>query len=328
MSAAAIKERLFEQLELQVKGRPGGNVGAVVAIYSKGKEEFLFLGEVTRGSKKVPGQETIFEIGSLTQIMTGLFFSHAVQNGRMKESDRLDSMMPEWKRRKTSDIILGELANHTSGLPELPCNMKDLPYAPYDYTEKDLVEGLMDSPAMGSRDCQIDESNPTATARYSSWGYGLLAYLITFKTGSTFQELVRGLGLPQTTVTLNEAQRGLMAQGYATDGREVSLHDVKALYGSSSVKSSARDMLNFGKRFLLGEVNHKTTPHGWIHTKEGNLFQEGKTFGFASYIGVYPDQDLVVLYLTNTARYLECFWQTVEKRACQVEVLRGRALWL
>ncbi len=316
----------------------GRNVGAVVGIRFRGETKVLSFGELRVGSGVAPDAHTVFEIGSVTKTFTGLLLADAIENGRVKATDRLDSFRPEWKGAATSDIRLIDLVTHRSGLPRLPCNLHASdPRRPYaDYSEDDLVGGLSDR-AFG-KSCALGR-HPSDQFAYSNWGFGLLGYVLSRASKSTYPELLRArvtepLALKDTTYDLSEDQRRRLAQGYTEDGTESPLWDRKILMGNGAIRSTVTDLLQYGSAYLHPEKNAPLEPallramtmqhegtegriaYAWMLTPTGSLWHNGMTGGYSSLMKVYRTRDLVVVVLSNTARDIKCVISAVEDLAC------------
>ena len=68
----------------------------------------------------VPGDDAIFQIGSITKVFTALALADAVTSGELSLETPLAALLPIFPRPNASSITLGQLASHTSGLPRLP----------------------------------------------------------------------------------------------------------------------------------------------------------------------------------------------------------------
>jgi serine-type D-Ala-D-Ala carboxypeptidase/endopeptidase len=328
----AIAQRLRVSMAPQIGAAKGKNVGAIVALCHRGKTRFLSFGETRSGSGTAPDESSVFEVGSLTKTFTGLMLADAIESGAAQESDRLDTMRPEWKGAPSGDIRLIDLVTHRSGLAPLPCNFRPTdPKRPYaHYSEDELVRALATCPI---------ETHPTNKIEYSNWGFATLGYVLSRARNVTYPELLRTritepLGLRETTYALSDAQQRRVAQGYDADGNATPLWDRSVMFGNGAIRSTAADLVKYGVAILHPEnastlepaLRRVTRPqygsggsriaYAWFVTAKGSLWHNGMTGGYASFMKVYPAQDLVVMYLTNTARSLVCFVETVEDVAC------------
>ncbi len=312
------------------------NVGAIVAIYNKGKLSFLPFGETVRGNKTLPTADTIFEIGSVTKTFTGLMLARSIDLDRVTPTDTLDQFKEEWRGQKVGSINLTELITHRSGLPRLPCNLhpsdRNQPYQ--EYTENDLIEGLKDS--VFNSNCEL-QPHPTSTINYSNWALAVLGYVLASKQRTSYEALLHELvldplKLTDTALTFTPDQEKRFATGYNTSFVKSQWKN-QILQGQGAVKSSARDIMKYAQIYLhpkqsffensvrrVTQVSFETKDtaigYAWFVKKNGSIWHNGQTGGFYTLIKIYPKRDLVVFYLTNTARELKCFMQAVEEVPC------------
>ena len=102
-----------------------GHVGIVVGAIA-GKEEFLRgFGALRVGGTQPPDAETVFEIGSISKVFTGILLARAIETGKLDLDDRIADLLPEgWTLPEPARAItLRHCTTHTSGLPRLPTNL-------------------------------------------------------------------------------------------------------------------------------------------------------------------------------------------------------------
>ncbi len=186
-----------------------GHVGLVVGAIA-GEQEFLQgFGALRMRGTQPPDADTVFEIGSITKVFTGILLAQAIENGELTLDDRVDDLLPEgWSLPEPAwTITLRHCTTHTSGLPRLPANLLGIsdilrlaylgsdPYR--DYTEEEFREAL----AMVKLNHE-----PGTRHEYSNFGAGLLGFILAKKYGSEYESLVkreicRPLGMDRTVIT-------------------------------------------------------------------------------------------------------------------------------
>jgi len=138
------------------------------------------LDSVVRGPV---GEEMVFELGSITKVVTGLLLATAVDRGLVTLDTRLEACLPCVRSRVP--ITLGALGSHTAGLPRLPLallrrkgvrNLTD-PYA--DTTVEELLDHL----------ARV-RVRPTGRMRYSNFGAALLGQALAAAVGVQYERLV------------------------------------------------------------------------------------------------------------------------------------------
>lgn len=267
---------------------------------------------------------TVFEIGSMTKVFTGLLLADMVARGEVSLDDPAERYLPEgahMPRRDGRQITLRDLATHSSGLPRLPSNLAPAdPANPYaDYTEARLLEFL------GSYQLTRDIG---VQFEYSNLGMGLLGYLLARRAGTDYATLVRQritgpLGMRDTTIALSDDQRAHFAQGHDAELRPVGGWDFDTLAGAGAIRSTAADMLIFldafiapgdsplapAMRAMLAESRPGPSPNAriglaWMMLDLGAgrlAFHDGGTGGFRTAMGWDPARHRGVVVLTNAA---------------------------
>ncbi|WP_375201061.1 serine hydrolase domain-containing protein [Hyphococcus sp.] len=157
-----------------------------------------FAGFATSGladiDKKIKvGPDHLFQVGSITKMMTSLAAWSLVDEGKLSPDARLAELMPELSVRGGEAITLQHLLNHTSGLPNgAPLFMND---------------GLWTGSAPGTY------------WAYSNTGYKIAGKIIERVDGRLFPEalearVLRPLGMDQSVSALRKVDRPRYAQGY------------------------------------------------------------------------------------------------------------------
>jgi len=200
-------------------------------------------------------EKRVFEIGSISKVFTGLLLSEAV----VEKKVRLDSTLKELlgKNFKFADPQVGEitllqLSTHTSGLPRLPDNMgpdpdgADDPYGDYD---RKRMNAFLSKVKL--------EGKPPYAASYSNYGVGLLGELLADAYGKSWatliEEMITGpLGMKDTAVVPAAEQRKRLAPPYHED-KAGNSWTFQAFAGAGALRSTADDLLRFGKALLEPE---------------------------------------------------------------------------
>ena len=253
-----VVRRAVERL-VEPSGQAARSPGMVVGVVSEDGPDVFGFGTMRLGEDMPPEGATVFGIGSVTKVFTGLLLAKAVAAGKVYLDDPAVALLGEDIPLRP-DITLRQLASHTAGLPLLPENLPDLDEDEFS----DWVDPLVDSPGANySRELLIrflaDErekptSMPGAQIAYSSVGTGILGMALATRFGfSGFAELneawIAGpLGMQDTGVQSPMLLRRLsqrQAQGYASNGnalRPAGFSDMGLLAGSGALISTADDM--------------------------------------------------------------------------------------
>lgn len=304
-------------LDARIAGRPGE--GIVVGIITPAGRRIVARGPV--GAAPFSGR-TLFEIGSVTKVFTGLLLADMARTGEVRLDDPADKylpagvMLPERNGRK---ITLLDLATQHSGLPRLPPNFTETdPGNPYaDYSEQDLMAGLK----------QIQLTRDIGSQyEYSNLGVGLLGDLLARRAGTDYATLVRRritgpLGMNDTAIGLSPGQKARLAKPHDAYMRPTPPWDLNALAGAGALRSDADDLLTL-LAAALGRVRSPLAsdltamrvrraggfiPNAGIgiiwnllKTPVGEIvFHNGETGGSTAFVGFDPARGRGVVVLVN-----------------------------
>ena len=275
-------------------------------------------GRVSEKNPKKPDGNTVYEIGSVSKVFTGLLLADAITQGKVQLDQPAGELLPsgvKMPQHEKLSITLQHLATHVSGLPRLPGNMKmanpNNPYA--DYTPQQMVAFLS-----GYRLPRA----PGEKSEYSNLGMGLLGHLLALQAEKPYEKLMldritKPLGMSSTSITLNKKQQSRLAPPHTADGKLSTNWDLPTLAGAGG-----RDMLLLAKAHLsqpkneLGkaielawQVHQKPLAQGdfamglaWHIAQDGSTrWHNGQTGGYHSMIYISREFDAAVVLLTNTA---------------------------
>ncbi|OEJ30471.1 serine hydrolase domain-containing protein [Streptomyces subrutilus] len=308
-------------------------VGAVVAALAEDTVEIRGSGRTGADHGGAPGPDTLFEIGSVTKPFTALALARLASGGTVGLDEPLGDLLPDGTTvpsRDGSRITLRHLATHTSGLPRLPRGMllqallrptKPDPYA--DCTAEALLSGLART-RLGAA--------PGKRFRYSNLGAGLLGLALARRAGTDYEALITReicapLGMTDTLVTVDGARAERSAQGHSARRRPVEPWDLADLAGAGALRSTATDLVAFVRAQIDGgpeglseairlsrSVEHRTSRFAWVHLgwmahrlhpRQGGhlqIWHNGGTGGFSSFVGFDPEKRVAVIALGNTQR--------------------------
>ena len=203
---------------------PDTHPGLVIGVSKHGERSVLTYG--------IAKADSIFEIGSISKTFTGLMLARMIEQGKVKLDEPLRDLLPPdmGLRRHENEITLLDLVTHHSGLPEMPPDMnpKGQPNPGADYHAADLY-ALLKHHGVGKL--------PNVPFSYSSLGVALLGQVLADRAGTTYADLLRQevtdpLGMPDTAVSLSEAQQTRLIQAYDQRHRPVAAWELDALAGA------------------------------------------------------------------------------------------------
>jgi len=310
--------------------------GMVVGIVDESGSHLFSYGYQGVNAQKAVNQDTIFEIGSLTKVFTGLLLAEAVDSGSAALDDPIRSCIPqEFATDKAfyDQITLAHLTTHTSGLPKLPQTLdftigSFIPNFtggnPYEHVTREKLFSYLR---------RTTPKNIGADWNYSNYGVGLLGACLSGKKGLSYEATLRDviadpLEMTNTTIHLNQEQEALYVpgyRGYLRLGRFVFGIRNKpwlmeeGLVGAGGIRSSGADMLKFleaciaeepdfialSKEPLYRVDDESDMGMGWLVDRsvvenQTVIWHNGQTGGFNSYLAFFADKPYGVFVVANT----------------------------
>jgi serine-type D-Ala-D-Ala carboxypeptidase/endopeptidase len=327
------------QVHLEQLVNSHGVTGVVVGLLAEdGTRRVIAHGDPGAGAPPLGG-ESVFEIGSMTKVFTGILLADMVRRGEVKLADRLADLLPPHvsvPARSGKFITLLDLTTHFSGLPMMPPNLAPAdPENPFaDYTVSQLYESVSTYEL---------QRGPGDVFEYSNLGVALLGHALSLRAGTTYEVLVserilRPLGMTHTAVTSTSWMEDHLVRGHDRAGNPVSSWDFPTTAGMGGLRSTANDMLTFAAANLaaadpssedtglamamrnshrgLRQVGAGVTYPGipmafeqgrvgfnWFISRPGErqiTWTVGLTGGYSSFLGLDLEARRAVVVLTNT----------------------------
>jgi serine-type D-Ala-D-Ala carboxypeptidase/endopeptidase len=202
---------------------PGAAVGVVHGrqlIYAKG-----------HGVRSVERHEpvevnTLFQIGSVTKVLTTTLLVQLRDEGQIALDDPVDQYLPAHVKPpwSTEDALaiptLRQLATHSAGLPRNPPNRRDRPGSPSvmePYSIAELYQGLALTKFI---------FRPGTSWQYSNYGFALLGHALERATGQPYEallheKLLTPLGMVDTKISLTARDLERFAAHYWPKAKRV-----------------------------------------------------------------------------------------------------------
>ncbi len=272
----------------------------------------LDYGKTSKVKGKPVTPDTVYEIGSITKIFTGILLAQEIESGVIQLGDPLQGYLPEGIEAPSyngKQITLTDLVTHRSGLP------RDI--------DTDNVSGMY-----SWLNHYVLTRAPGDEYEYSNVGYALLGDILVRMTGTGFnaleyQSVSQPLGLADTVEQLNADQSSRLAHGYTYDGSPAQYMPDSGAYSSAGyMRSTLKDMTRFlmdnmqpGSTLLSDSIAMAQQMQGegkdadsggglgWdiSHPGDSNerLYKGGTTYAFTSYISFMQDGTTGFVLLTN-----------------------------
>ena len=307
------------------EGRGGGIVLGV--LEADGTTRIVSYGDAGPNAQPL-GAISVFEIGSITKVFTGILLADMVAKGEVSLSAPVSDYVPLGVRiptRRGFEISMLHLATHHSGLRFMPSNFRwtytEDPNA--NYTVQDLYDFLY------SHELQRD---PGSAFEYSNLGIALLGVVLAEVAGGSYEEMVgerilEPLGMNMTGIPIEGDIRDWITDGHDNEGDVNPPWHLGALVGAGGLRSSAQDLLTFlaanigpaeTELELAMRDSHLVRENiqesdsldvgldiglTWLVFRYGDntiVWHSGGTGGFHSFLGFDPDKGIGVVVLTNS----------------------------
>ena len=285
--------------------------GVLVGMIADDPQESWVVGygRLSATDERVPDGDTVFEIGSITKVFTGILLAQAVLNGEVKLDDPISMYLPEGVTSPVYEgksITLLDLATHTSGLPW------DLFHI---YTLEQMYAFLSEYRLT---------REPGSSYEYSNYGMGLLGNILVQETGQAdyeallLERICRPLGMDSTGVQLTTEMGSRLAVPHTASLTQIHLWDNPTQAGAGMIKSTANDLLTFlaanmglTETELQPALQLANTPQrptigkdtigmGWqLAATTGFHYHGGRTNGSYSYLAWDPERKFGVVVLAN-----------------------------
>jgi serine-type D-Ala-D-Ala carboxypeptidase/endopeptidase len=286
-------------------------VGVVVGIIEPAGQRVIVHGKSGARNNRPLDGDTVFQIGSVTKVFTGLLLADMVQRGEVKVDDPASKYLPPGVKmpERGRPITLIDLSKHWSALPSMPTNFSlDAQPNPVEaYTVEELYQFLS----------TYELPREPGKQEYSNLGVALLGRLLARHAGMEYEEFLKQrvlvpLGLKSTSITLTADQRRRLAPGHDRFLKPVETWEMRAMPASGSLRSTANDLLSF-LAFNLGVKDsplqaamlYQRTPGralGWGRSMLGGeevYGHEGGKEGYRSAVVFSPSRKTGVVVLTN-----------------------------
>lgn len=264
--------------------------------------------------------EHAFRIGSVAKLLTASAVLRLVDAGQLSVDDRLSTSLPDFP--DAEGITLHHLVSNMSGIADHITREDAASWCGRPHTLPELIDLIAAAPRV---------FEPGSRFGYSNANWALLAVVLEHTTKKSFAEalselVLAPLGLTRTVVGVDHPLVRGRASGYQLDGRAVrpAAHiDLSVEIGAGGVYSTVDDLhrlknalaedgflTSTTRRRMLTPVTQDASVGGGATgygygVVTGRRFgrawwgHSGSTFGFTSFFGHYPAENVTVIVLSN-----------------------------
>jgi beta-lactamase class C len=319
-------EQIVAQKVQPILPENGKGGGVAVAVRINGETQFFNYGFANDARNERVTADSIFNLGSVGKLFATTTLAEAVKRGELSLDDPVAKYVTELQHGgDIRRITLGELASHTSGLPNRPGQYER--WHRGKYTWPDFVRFLNSWKA-------DPEHEPGKQYLYSDAAMVLLRIALQRRFNTPFarlmhQRITGPLGMTSTALPLPRDLLGRAVQGYGPQGQPIGKPGMEGgtfqWPGSGQIYSSARDMATFLAANMGELANHgpmenamalaqqpvfTVNPHfnqalAWQDITSGNLTILDKNGGLpntSTWIGFAAQRKLGVVILVNRGK--------------------------
>jgi serine-type D-Ala-D-Ala carboxypeptidase/endopeptidase len=305
----------------------GRSAGIILALVdATGREKVYSWGNNVAGGQPID-VSTVFEIGSITKVFTGLLLADMAQRGEVRLDDPVSKYLPLSVRvpqKAGKQITLLDIAAQRSGLPGRPANLQPAdPENPFaDYTLAAMYEAL---------DSIVLEREIGSAYEYSNFAVAVLGQALAARVGKTYEDLVaerilKPLRMNDTGTCRRSGMRVNLAQGHDVSGNPVPNYEFGVFAPAGALCSNMKDMLKFLNANIrppatsLGaaigtshvqqfEINsYAGVGFNWHYLRQNGdtvIWHPGETGGYHSFIGFNPITKMGAVLLSNSRTAIE-----------------------
>ncbi|WP_428263397.1 serine hydrolase domain-containing protein [Haliangium sp.] len=248
-SGDPVQDALDARVPALLGSQPGA--GLVVGAVSGSRARVYGYGRVRPDRAGSPDGDTVYELGSLTQVFTAVLLAEATIQGEVALTDPVAAHLPAEARYADADadaepVRLVHLATHTAGWPRWPSNLGRHARRG-GYERRHLLRWLRAASPATTPGQEVHESHA---------GTAVLGLALAQRAGKDYEDLllervVLPLGMARTRVVPSADMRSRLAQGHDRDGAPTSPpRPSPALAPCCGLHSTAGDVLRLVAAYL------------------------------------------------------------------------------
>ncbi len=251
ISTFSFGQDLSKQIDSIIKDSYQNNpdVGISVGFIHNNQEFYTAYGKMSKESEIDINKNSVFEITSITKLLTSNLIAQAVIDNKIKLDDFMDSYLPKGyvlNKNLKNKIKISDLASHQSGLADLDFRalISLNSQQPMDGVTQETLSHIINNST---------ELIDYGQYRYSTIGHVLLGQILEKAHSKSYDEIIRENILDPLQMT-NTLTKDFNVKNITTGSnpeggtQEFMKWDITAPAGL--VKSSASDMITFLKAVL------------------------------------------------------------------------------
>lgn len=296
-------------------------VGLSIGVYQNGQSYYYNYGETFNGSKVLPGNKTLYELGSITKSFTGILLGQAVLDKKIKLDDDIRKYLtgdyPNLSYNGAA-IRIVHLSNHTSRVTRIFPNL----WERKDYDSLNPYLGYMRAHLYEALHQMKVDTMPGVIYSYSNMGVGLLGTILEDVYHQPYLSLIRQfilspLGMNDTRIDISNVPEKVLARAHDAKRAIIPWWDISDLPAIGSLRSTTSDMIHYIRAnsenhtqamLLSHQPTYGTAKEGmglnwFIHTTPNGYTEiehTGGTGGSRSSLEFFPQLRSGFVILTNS----------------------------
>lgn len=324
-------QQIIDSAAVRLINQPLINSTSIGVVYRE--QEFTgHYGELEKNKSNSPSNKTIYEIGSLSKVLTGTLVANAVVEEKLSLEEEVTNYL---EGDYPGLLYIGEpvrikhLLTHSGGLPNvLPLSLNPLMTTEF-LKEKSpaKIDSILNTYNKKSFLKDLQEVNidtlPGSTYSYSTAGTELSAHILEQVYETNFETLLKNVlsdktGMQKTLISLHEKEKENLAVGYHAEHPEIASPMGELPWGAGGgIKTTVPDMIKFLKFQLENNELAKETQKILVNYSEEvgvayfwQVFSDDENWGThylhhggvpraQSYLFVLPEHQLGIFIITN-----------------------------
>jgi CubicO group peptidase (beta-lactamase class C family) len=251
VSTFSFGQDISKKIDSIIKGnyQKNPNVGISVGFIKNNEEYYTAYGNLSAESQTKINKNSIFEIASITKILTSNLIAQAVIENKIKIDDYIDNYLPKeyiLNENLKNKIKISDLASHQSGLPDIDFGklIELNPQQPISNVTEESLASIINN---------CTELKDYGKYRYSTIGYTLLGQILEKVYTKSYDEIIREKIMVPSKMThtlTKDFNVKNSTTGYNPDGGVQEFFKWNVTAPAGLVKSNASDMVKFIKSVL------------------------------------------------------------------------------
>ncbi|WP_316632635.1 serine hydrolase domain-containing protein [uncultured Flavobacterium sp.] len=268
------------------------DVGISVGFIKDNQEYYTAYGNLNKESQAKINKNSLFEIASITKILTSNLLAQAINENKIKADDFIDNYLPKdyvLQKELQKKIKISDLASHQSGLPDIDFGklIELNPQQPVSSVTQETLTALVNN---------CSELKDYGKYRYSTFGITLLGQILEKVYNKSYDKLItdkmiKPLKMSNTFTKEFDVKNKTVAHN--PDGGIQEFFNWNVMAPAGLIKSSTADMVTYLKAVLNKE---NTIGKAAITTEKIYYKDEKRELGLA--INIVTD-DKNTLYMKS-----------------------------